>query len=273
MGNKPVIVAVKVLPSYALSIKFTPPDDLTDIGGSITSYTVTCTPSPGSTVTVTNLQPFEHGGYSYLRRVHRFDQLGGTVYYIVVTAVGPAGSSASDAVEVTIRITNSYPALIRQRILEVLEAAAMQIEWPMGSTDRDVHLHQDEWGQARSFRTSKPFGGEFPVIAIGISGTSASEVQSVQIHMDTIEVPIEIRDAQQDDEEGCDVINHLQELIRAKLDLSGTFGLGNVCLVRTGPRYTFDGLDYVDQKSKVYGQTITVRVEATQHTGESIPVY
>lgn len=268
MGAVPVISAIKVLPTYRLSIEFTPPDSLAGIGGSITSYKVKHLPTGGgSTTTISGLSAITHGSYSYLRRVSQFDR--GLSKSVIVTAVGPGGEADSAPVDVTIQRTSSWPQYLRQNIFEVLADAGLSIVF-QGAT-RTIRMHQDQWGEPLPFRDVKSIGDSFPAIGILAGRTETSTQDSNGHHTDTIAVPIQLLDAQQDPDDGQEVINRMDNLVRATLANSGALRMDDFGVSYRVWAYSFTPMEHLDNAGKTFGSLMTVNVPVQIESNRAIP--
>lgn len=205
--SAPTIAETLVLPTLSLSLRVAPPVPLTGIGGSVTSYTVTI----GDTV-IPGVEYDRHDRWHFLARVGTLVR--GSLYPVTVQAVGPGGTGSTSA-PVTVEASPgaSRAETVRQRIADLVATGDLEVQ------GLDVAVLEDLFGVPAVIQSGQAIRGAV-VVEVG-TPRSDEEVDSADICLDTVTVPIRIFVPAEDLSTGGAVVTRAAELVRRRLNVGG----------------------------------------------------
>lgn len=169
----------------------------------------------------------------------------------------------------------SYEGTIRQAVADVLRAAAITLPDPRGGTERDVHLHLDEFYRPLLVRRKKEHMGPFPMVEVGMAlPTGVMRTESVDVTVAQVDVSLMVADAVEDANDAVNLLPMLVNRVLAALQASHHLGLNLFGVVsEKSLSYRFGGLatDANDTDSVVMYE-FGIVVEQNRETGAFVPV-
>lgn len=222
MSTVPVINRVYVLPTLHLAFDVTPPTVLTGIGPAILSYTVTIA---GTSYTGRTFRAGDKG-------FHQIASVGqvtrGASVSVTVRAVGAVGGATSDAVVEVCNPGASRAETIRQRLFEVVDAAALT---QGGSA---VVPMSDAYGRPDTIKAAHRTPQTSPcVVEVGVAESIGIENVATGLSVERIEVPVTVTATAMEADDGAKLAQAVAGKLRAALvaDYNRDLGLAGFGVV------------------------------------------
>lgn len=177
MSTTPTISKVLVLPTLAVSLAIVPPSNITAIGAAVLSYTVTVNGGTLAAPVVFTAKPFvAERGFHFVARLDHTNVytklLAGETLNVRVVANGSLGSSAASAAHDLEKPETSRPAVVRQRVYELLADEGLQFG------GLAVNIIDDEFGRPRTFKDGHVAGRKNATVECGLCYTDSETNQT-----------------------------------------------------------------------------------------------